>query len=314
MLWAGEAGAQARDIEAGPIWNNEHAQQVCPQICQGAGLTFQGAWRTTVQGRMSVCGCAPPPGAMMPPPGQPMYGQPGQPMYGQPGQPMQPPPGQPMYGQPGQPMQPPPGQPMYGQPGQPMYGQPGQPMQPQPGYPPGGYPGPGPGAPQPGFGPPPGAGPMGGACRWADGMDGSFQQDPGRGVSDWQQHFQYAMGPQSRQQIPLLVSGRLDVLRGCLNPQEFARLYAEVSVLTAYYGRVFAGWQNAMDNRSAQDQGRGVNAWQAHYDFAQDRRSATMASGFLRQRLTDLAGLPPDAYARLYADLSTRIAGFARAR
>jgi hypothetical protein len=45
----------ARDVEAGPIWDNDFAARRCPQVC--APGRWNGQWRTTVQGRMSVCGC-----------------------------------------------------------------------------------------------------------------------------------------------------------------------------------------------------------------------------------------------------------------
>ncbi|HNN51314.1 MAG TPA: RICIN domain-containing protein [Pseudomonadota bacterium] len=46
-----------RDVEAGPIWNNDHAAQRCPAVCQPGRWT--GSWRTTIPGRMSICSCAP---------------------------------------------------------------------------------------------------------------------------------------------------------------------------------------------------------------------------------------------------------------
>ncbi len=49
--------AFARDIPAGPIWNNNHAQRVCPRVCADNGLRWNGQWRTTRYGRQSVCGC-----------------------------------------------------------------------------------------------------------------------------------------------------------------------------------------------------------------------------------------------------------------
>lgn len=48
-------GARARDIEAGPIWNQADAEQKCPEVCKATKWT--GAWRTTEPGRMSVCNC-----------------------------------------------------------------------------------------------------------------------------------------------------------------------------------------------------------------------------------------------------------------
>lgn len=52
-----EKSSPDRDIEAGPIWNNADAQNKCPGLCFGHGLSWSGQWRTTVQGQMSVCEC-----------------------------------------------------------------------------------------------------------------------------------------------------------------------------------------------------------------------------------------------------------------
>jgi len=52
------AVAQSRTtiaLEAGPIWNQADAQQKCPQVAKANGGTWNGQWRTTVPGRMSVC-------------------------------------------------------------------------------------------------------------------------------------------------------------------------------------------------------------------------------------------------------------------
>lgn len=45
------------DYEAGPIWSNTDATDKCPRTCSKAGLGWNLNWRTTVPGRMSVCGC-----------------------------------------------------------------------------------------------------------------------------------------------------------------------------------------------------------------------------------------------------------------
>lgn len=45
-------------VEAGPLWNNNEAQQVCPDVCRDADGKFTGQWRTTIPGQMSVCDCA----------------------------------------------------------------------------------------------------------------------------------------------------------------------------------------------------------------------------------------------------------------
>lgn len=53
----------AFDVEAGPIWNQAHAQERCPEVALEWGekndreARWTGQWTTTVPGEMSVCGC-----------------------------------------------------------------------------------------------------------------------------------------------------------------------------------------------------------------------------------------------------------------
>jgi mRNA-degrading endonuclease RelE of RelBE toxin-antitoxin system len=49
--------AFARDVNAGPIWDNAGAKAKCPQVCSQVGCKWTGNWKTTVPGRNSVCGC-----------------------------------------------------------------------------------------------------------------------------------------------------------------------------------------------------------------------------------------------------------------
>lgn len=58
LLAAGSVAAEVRPVNAGPLWNNAHANRTCPSVCSRAGGTWNQQWRTTVQGRMSVCDCA----------------------------------------------------------------------------------------------------------------------------------------------------------------------------------------------------------------------------------------------------------------
>ena len=62
----GEAQPSARgasfDVEAGPIWDNDHAQRRCPEVLAawmeanpGEEAEWTGNWSTTVEGKMSVC-------------------------------------------------------------------------------------------------------------------------------------------------------------------------------------------------------------------------------------------------------------------
>ena len=51
------------DVEAGPIWSNEHAQTRCPEVLEewlkehpDTNAVWSGNWTTTVYGEMSVCG------------------------------------------------------------------------------------------------------------------------------------------------------------------------------------------------------------------------------------------------------------------
>lgn len=42
------------DVLAGPLWSNDEAQKVGPNIAASYGATFTGQWRTIVEGVMSV--------------------------------------------------------------------------------------------------------------------------------------------------------------------------------------------------------------------------------------------------------------------
>lgn len=45
------------EIQAGPIWNEGDAQKKCPNVCGQVRQPWNGLWRTTVWGQMSVCSC-----------------------------------------------------------------------------------------------------------------------------------------------------------------------------------------------------------------------------------------------------------------
>jgi hypothetical protein len=151
------------------------------------------------------------------------------------------------------------------------------------------------------------------ACTWADGQDPAGPRgDTGRGVSDWRAHFAYITAG-TRAGTAAMVFARFEALRGCLSAGDFARLYADISTQIAYYGRRGAGWLDRPDTRAGADGGRGIASYQAHYDFAADASRGATASGFVRQRLTDLNGpLSADAYAHLYADVSILVARYGR--
>lgn len=57
---------EQRELEAGPIWNNDHAKTRCPEVADEWNanrddgtppVRWTGNWVTTVPGEMSVCGC-----------------------------------------------------------------------------------------------------------------------------------------------------------------------------------------------------------------------------------------------------------------
>jgi len=48
---------QTHDVEAGPLWNQHHAEHACPTVCGRQGAHWNGQWHTTVEGQMSVCSC-----------------------------------------------------------------------------------------------------------------------------------------------------------------------------------------------------------------------------------------------------------------
>ncbi|MBV8196811.1 MAG: mannan-binding lectin [Candidatus Eremiobacteraeota bacterium] len=47
--------AEIEAIEAGPIWNQIDAERKCPEVAKANGGIWNGQWRTTVFGKMSVC-------------------------------------------------------------------------------------------------------------------------------------------------------------------------------------------------------------------------------------------------------------------
>lgn len=47
--------SNTRNVNGGPIWNQQDAQRKCPAVAASQGGEWTGQWRTTVQGKMSVC-------------------------------------------------------------------------------------------------------------------------------------------------------------------------------------------------------------------------------------------------------------------
>lgn len=53
--FATSAMADTKNVNAGPIWNQQDAQVKCPATCSPNNVKWNGQWWTTVWGQMSVC-------------------------------------------------------------------------------------------------------------------------------------------------------------------------------------------------------------------------------------------------------------------
>jgi len=56
LFTVGVNSASALEVKAGPILSNEQAKLKCPVATAAVGGTWNGQWRTTEWGKMSVCG------------------------------------------------------------------------------------------------------------------------------------------------------------------------------------------------------------------------------------------------------------------
>lgn len=54
--------------EAGPLFNQPDAERKCPDVCARSGGKWDGNWKTTQPGRMSVCSCSGDGGRLSPAP------------------------------------------------------------------------------------------------------------------------------------------------------------------------------------------------------------------------------------------------------
>jgi hypothetical protein len=145
-------------------------------------------------------------------------------------------------------------------------------------------------------------------CGWRDGQD-SAAPDSGRGVTNWDAHFRHVNNGPGLDTVHTLLQSRLSMLSQCLPLESYARLYAEVSAVTAAVGRQNAGWVDGMDETAGGDPGRGVSNKDAHYRHVASGAGASAAHIAVGARMASLrAVLSRETYARLYADLSVLIA------
>lgn len=109
-----------------------------------------------------------------------------------------------------------------------------------------------------------------GSCNWTDGDDeAAGGLDPGRGRLDANAHKEFALSENAQFAVPIVIADRLQMLFGCLDRAAYAKAYADVSVLTASFGRKYAGWKDGTDAKApVGDSGRGIASHPTHVNHA----------------------------------------------
>jgi hypothetical protein len=125
---------------------------------------------------------------------------------------------------------------------------------------------------------------------WQDGQDPDGpSNDAGRGVSRWQDHYQFATTNPAFSSIPIMIESRLRAVQAVAGEQAYAKLYADVSVVLAAFGRRESRWVDGFDSGAPKsDPGRGISSWQAHFDHASDPAKAEASPSLVRNRLATL--------------------------
>ncbi len=148
------------------------------------------------------------------------------------------------------------------------------------------------------------------SCGWIDGQDGSLSSDGGRGVTRWEDHLLYARNTHDLASCANFVGDRLTTLTSCLDKNDYAKVYADVSVKIAEYGDAYANWKNSLSNALPNDGGCGYKDWNAHLDYVKINGVGN-AAALVKNRMSVLSGiLTLDNYAKLYADVSVIIAKY----
>ena len=105
------------------------------------------------------------------------------------------------------------------------------------------------------------------------------------------------------------IADRINALRPKLSVDDYARLYADLSVLIAGYGAQ-VGWPNGPDTTApSDDTGRGVTDWEAHHQHGvvYPGGLANLVGG---RMMALQAALNADAYSQLAARVSEKIEQF----
>ena len=82
--------------------------------------------------------------------------------------------------------------------------------------------------------------PVSGNCAWVDGQDPTRLEpyyDVGRGISDWNAHYNTAANSPTTDEFAGYFNSRMLSLSKCLGRDDYAKAYADVSVILAKYGR-----------------------------------------------------------------------------
>gem|GEM_PF-3388755 len=159
---------------------------------------------------------------------------------------------------------------------------------------------------------------------WRDGQDPFNNSDPGRGVTVWVEHYNHVKD-NGNADVSSTVINRLNILSNRLTRENYAKLYADVSVIVARYGvngsRIINSYQSSpdynciwidgQDYNNPGDEGRGVSSWEAHYNNGINLNQVNELGGLIRKRLVSLKlCLDLNTYAKLYGDIAIKIADY----
>jgi len=141
-------------------------------------------------------------------------------------------------------------------------------------------------------------------CNWINGSDASIPDDNGRGILDWNAHYNYALNAPELLSSSVYVGNRVTNLKNCLSQEMFASSFASVSLMIARCGIQYAGWVNSPDNAIP---GCGILDSMDHYSYAIGGNNNM--GDLSRQKMKYLSeNIDKEVYARLYADVSVALA------
>ncbi len=141
-------------------------------------------------------------------------------------------------------------------------------------------------------------------CNWVNGADLSLADDNGRGITDWNAHYQYAMNVADLAPSVNYIGNRMTTLESCLPLETYAAYAASISVTIAKCGIQYGGWTNSPDNAIP---GCGLLDSAEHYSYAIGGNNNI--DDLTRQKMQFLSqNIDKEVYAKLYADVSVVLA------